>query len=302
MLTTLGSVALGDLRQLYPGRAKGVLWPAAGQDVYQVSREEDLPEPVAQVVSHLWSVTWRRRADQPFRSSVLSNPIVHLTVEDAEGDRIHGHPVPATLVHGLVRRVFSVELPVAGRVTGVAFHAGGLAALTGTGVDDLTDRVVPARQVLGDGCEAVARRVLAEADEAARRQHLLRYLGELLAPVLDRVTGDSAYQVVRRAEELMRSREQVSVGPVAEQVNVSARTLQRYFARYVGASPLWVLRRYRLQDAAAAIDAGQGTDLASLAADLGFADQAHLTRAFTAAIGVPPARYRAGERPAGAPG
>jgi AraC-like DNA-binding protein len=60
-----------------------------------------------------------------------------------------------------------------------------------------------------------------------------------------------------------------------------------------------VLRRYRLQDAAAAIDAGEGPDLAALAAELGFADQAHLTRSFTQVIGVPPSVYREGR---GAPG
>ena len=34
----------------------------------------------------------------------------------------------------------------------------------------------------------------------------------------------------------------------------------------------------------------------SLAADLGYADQAHLTRDFTATLGVPPSRYAAGRR------
>ena len=35
---------------------------------------------------------------------------------------------------------------------------------------------------------------------------------------------------------------------------------------------------------------------APLAAELGYADQAHLTRDFTATIGVPPTRYLAGEQ------
>ena len=34
-------------------------------------------------------------------------------------------------------------------------------------------------------------------------------------------------------------------------------------------------------------------DWAALASDLGYADQAHLTRDFTVTIGVPPARYAA---------
>ena len=262
-----------------------------------MGREGAIPAPVSLVVRHLWNVTWRRSADEPFVSSVLSNPIAHLTFEDALGGRLHGHQVPAPLVHGLVSKVFRVELPVAGRVTGVAFHPGGLTALLGADMRELTDTVVPATRLFGVGVDVVSRAVLAEPDEVARRQLVLSYLGELLGPQEDRVADDTAYGVVRAAEELMRQRDQVSLPGVAEQVSVSPRTLQRMFSQYVGASPLWVLRRYRLQDAASLIDAGEGGNLADLAASLGFADQAHFTRAFTALIGVPPSGYRAGARP-----
>ena len=63
------------------------------------------------------------------------------------------------------------------------------------------------------------------------------------------------------------------------------RSLQRVFADYVGAGPKWVIQRCRLQDAAARVAVADSIDWASLAAELGFADQAHLTRAFTATIG-----------------
>jgi AraC-like DNA-binding protein len=36
-----------------------------------------------------------------------------------------------------------------------------------------------------------------------------------------------------------------------------------------------------------------GKRIVDIALDTGFADQAHFTRAFSAAFGVPPARYRA---------
>ena len=52
-----------------------------------------------------------------------------------------------------------------------------------------------------------------------------------------------------------------------------------------------MIRRYRLYEAAER--AARGTDVrwADLAAELGFSDQAHLTREFTAALGMPPERY-----------
>lgn len=52
-----------------------------------------------------------------------------------------------------------------------------------------------------------------------------------------------------------------------------------------------MIQRCRLQDVAARVAAADTIDWASLAEELGFADQAHLTRAFTATIGVPPAAY-----------
>ncbi len=277
-----------------------VLWPAAGARVFTTGRLP-LPEPLAEVAAYYWSVTWRREEPAPFRQGVLGHPVTHLTVEAAEGGLLHGLPVPAALVHGLVTRVFTVDLPVAGRVAGIAFHPGGLAALLGRGVAGLTDAVVPAGTVLGDDVGSLIAAVLAEDDDAARRDVAAGFLTGLLAPRLAEVRADDGYRTVRRAVELMRRREHVAVGSVAEELHVSVRSLQRLFARYVGASPLWVLRRYRLQDAVAALDSGEGKDLAGLAATLGFADHAHLTRALTEAIGVPPSQYRTGERPAAEP-
>ena len=77
-----------------------------------------------------------------------------------------------------------------------------------------------------------------------------------------------------------------------------ARGLQRLFADYVGVGPRWVMRRARLHEAAQRAGSGGVIDWAALAADLGYADQAHLTRDFTATTGVPPARYAHAGSPA----
>jgi AraC-like DNA-binding protein len=55
------------------------------------------------------------------------------------------------------------------------------------------------------------------------------------------------------------------------------------------------MRRARLHEAALRVDADgpASVDWAVLAADLGYSDQAHLTRDFTATLGVPPTRYAA---------
>lgn len=270
-----------------------MLWPASGQRVFDNGRLP-VPAPLGDVVAYYWWVTWRHEGPVPFRQQELSNPVTHLTVEAAEGGVLHGRPVPAAFVHGLVTEVFTVDLPVAGRVGGLAFHPGGLAALLDVSVRELSNAVVDAVDLFGPGVLDLLRQVLMADDDERRRDLMVAFAGAHLQRHAQRVRSDGGYRVVRDAMALMRSREYVSLGPVAQAVHVSERTLQRLFARYVGASPLWVLRRHRLQDAVGALDAGAGQDLSELAASLGFADHAHFTRAFTAVIGVPPSHYRGG--------
>jgi len=278
------------------GTRGAVLWPKAGARVFDTGRLP-VPAPLDEIAAYYWWVTWRHEQPAPFRQQVLTNPATHLTVEAAEGGILHGRPVLGALVHGLVTRVFTVDLPVAGRVAGIAFHPGGLAALLDRSVRELTNTVVGAEELFGTGVGAFAEQVLMADDDEARRDVAVTFLSAHLEHRLEQVRADRGYAAVRAAVELMRSREYVTLAPIAEQVHVSERTLQRLFTRYVGASPLWVLRRHRLQDAVAALEAGEGEDLSALAATLGFADHAHLTRAFTQVIGVPPSQYRKGQRP-----
>lgn len=68
------------------------------------------------------------------------------------------------------------------------------------------------------------------------------------------------------------------------------RALQRLTARRLGLSPAWLVRRRRLHEASSRLRDGR-VRLADLAAELGYADQAHLTRDFRAATGLTPGRF-----------
>jgi AraC-like DNA-binding protein len=98
---------------------------------------------------------------------------------------------------------------------------------------------------------------------------------EQVAAMVDRIGSDPA---LRRVDQL------------AAALELPVRRLQRLFSDYVGVSPKWVMRRARLLEAALAAERGP-VGWAALAADLGYSDQAHLTRDFTRTIGEPPARY-----------
>lgn len=102
-----------------------------------------------------------------------------------------------------------------------------------------------------------------------------------------------AEQAARIVALIMSDSSLRRVDQLASACGLSVRGLQRMFGDYVGVSPKWVMRRARLHEAASRADGGEPVDWAALALDLGYADQAHLTRDFTATIGVPPSRYAA---------
>jgi AraC-like DNA-binding protein len=81
-----------------------------------------------------------------------------------------------------------------------------------------------------------------------------------------------------------------SVSILAEVSDLSERALQRLFRDYVGVSPKWVVRRFRLQEAAELLATTQQS-VASVAADLGYFDQSHFVRDFKAAVGEAPLNF-----------
>ncbi len=54
-----------------------------------------------------------------------------------------------------------------------------------------------------------------------------------------------------------------------------------------------MIRRRRLQEAAERLRTNPDADLATVAAEFGYADQAHLSRDFRAVLGLTPSSYRA---------
>lgn len=246
------------------------------------------PGPVlAPWIAHFWTVSWDRRGAEPLESSVISFPAMHLTVEWGDPGTIrHGHAMPATLVHGLVTRVFRVTLTGRGGVAGARFRADGFHAWTGIDAASLTDTVVPAAGPLGDQLGSLHAGLGADTDPGQALDRLrAALLGQRpatgphgIGAVVDRMAADSAL---------------IRVDQVASAVGLSERTLQRRFRRELGIGPKWVLSRFRLQEAALALERDPGADLGALAQRLGFYDQAHLTNTFAELLGETPAAYAA---------
>jgi AraC-like DNA-binding protein len=261
---------------------RGILRPAETAERAGLRRDAPVSEPLRPFVERYWSVRWDLTGQPPFRSEVLSHPSVNVSVESGSEPRF-GVPMPAVLLHGVVGRRFTVDLTGTGRVSAVKFRPGGFAAFTG--VLPARDSVVRLGEELGLSAGGLLAAVLAEDDDDARAA----VLDAALLPHAPE-PPDAYVDLLGLLAAMIGNRSLVRVDQVAALGAMSVRSLQRLFATFVGVSPKAVLARYRLQDAAAAIDAG-ADDLAALAASLGWFDQAHFSRDFHAVVGVTPSSY-----------
>lgn len=253
---------------------KGILDPRLAREAIVLDRVTP-PDDLAPFVEHFWSVAWDLRGRPPHRQRTLPYPVVHLVFDRAEPG-----------VFGVPRGAHDADLAGQGVVLGVRFRPGGFRPWLGRDVSTITGRVVPFAPWLKGDDRALTEEVLSTEPLADRIAYASSLLRRSLPPV-DEVVG-LTHAIVDRvaADEALRR-----VDDVAAAAGMGVRDLQRLFRKYVGVSPKWVLRRARLQEAAFRLAGGSRVDLAALAHDLGYFDQAHLTRDFSRLVGRSPGSY-----------
>ncbi|MFI6390657.1 DUF6597 domain-containing transcriptional factor [Nonomuraea sp. NPDC050547] len=257
--------------RLVETRQRGWVDPYAGLAAFDFTRQAP-PPGLAAFVDHFWVVTWTDLAE-PYVQRIVSHPTVNLNI--APDHR---------RIAGVIKGGFSYTMRGSGRVLGVRFRPGGFRTFLGGPVSELTGRFVEIGDMYGEAGAAMAERVLAEPEARAAIARVETFLLGL-DPREDPLAEEAAALVALAEAEVPM----VRVEQLVARSGRSMRSLQRLFRDYVGIGPKWVIRRFRLHEAAERIY--QGLDLATLAAELGYTDQAHLTRDFTAAVGMTPAAY-----------
>ena len=229
-------------------------------------------------VDRYWHVRWSLSA--PFEQRIVSHPAVHVTFEP-----------DGAFVNGVVTGEWSRRLEGDGQVLGVKFRPAGFRPFLGRSVASITDQVLPLADVFG-----------AVGAELATRAAPIIQGGTVdeLVPLVEAWLGSLAVDGRERSEAVSGIVEESMADPrlgrvadLAARLGLTTRRLQRLFADHVGAPPKWVLDRARIHEVGERVRRDPELRWAELAAELGFADQAHLTRRFTETVGTSPARYAA---------
>jgi len=127
-------------------------------------------------------------------------------------------------------------------------------------------------------------------------------LQELCCDMLERVTSSTILAANRNPRQLWlnraidllhaRFRDSLTLEEISKQVDIHPIHLSRVFRKRYNCTMADYMNRLRIQFICRALESGWA-DLASLAADAGFADQSHMGRIFKSYTGQTPAHFRA---------
>lgn len=247
-----------------------------------------VPSPdLADLVRRYWLPVWTLPPGEVTVQRVLQYPVCLIVVAADY----------ATLV-GPTSGLSVRELTGSGWAVGVMLQPAAGALVSGRPVEELADLAVPLTEVTGFAGGRLAddvRRVVGDAaadpdvrmravlvvEEALRSLPPVDEEGLLVNAIVEYVEGDTE---VRRVTQ------------VCEKFAISERSLQRLTARRIGFGPKWLIQRRRLHEVAERLRGPEPPDLARVAAELGYSDQAHLTRDFRTVTGLTPGEFAAEPR------
>ena len=266
---------------------RGVLQTAKDRGNAFYHQRLPVPPELADLIDHFWYVQWDLRGAPPSTAETLPHPSCYLVFEhDLE------QPIADPGVHrraevaGVTTGRFSRTMDGRGRVFGLKFRPGGLRPFLKASVSTLTDRVVPATQIFGSDILTLATHLRTLDSPEPMAATTTTYFATRM-PMPDPSTVLAATLV----DSVFKDPTILSVETLSNRSGLSVRTLQRLFNAYVGASPKWVIRRFRLHELLERFHSCEDLDGAQLALDLGYADQAHLINDFRRLAGVTPTQY-----------
>jgi AraC-like DNA-binding protein len=221
-------------------------------------------------------VSWDLRGLPPHRPETLPHPNVHAIFEPG-----------GSTVAGVHTAKFTRLLEGRSHVFGIKFTPGGFRFFLDAPVSSLANRIVPVHSVFGHDIDALEAVLISSRAEDEMVEAANDFFRQRVPAATETMTLAGAL-----VERILREPDIRTVDDLVRRTGIGKRSLQRLFNEYVGVSPKWVIRRYRLHELVERFNSGEQPDYAQLALELGYFDQAHLINDFRSIVGYSPAQYQ----------
>jgi AraC-like DNA-binding protein len=259
-------------------KARGILNVKAGQAEPGFHHARLLPsDDLSFFVEHYWIVAWDLTGQEPQTAETLPYPSIHLVIER---DR--------SRLYGVTSGKFVRRIEGKGRAFGIKFRPGAFYPFVKSSISAFTDKVIPLSEIFGADALALERTIV-PLDDADKDQMIEAAEAFLRARLPEQ--DDNVRLVNDIVSCITADREITKVDTVVSRLGVGKRQMQRLFSLYVGVSPKWVIKRYRMHEAVERLAEGGAVDWPQLALDLGYFDQAHFIKEFKSMVGRSPLEY-----------
>lgn len=252
----------------------GVLHFNNVENKFQLTRIKP-SEELAYFVKHYWIIRWDLTDSGPYLQEVVPNPCVNLVFEKNK-----------SAIFGIKLGKSTHLLKGRGIVCGVKFKPGGFYPFYKQPISSLTNSSITLEEVFNVNANHLERQMVTNITDEDLVKQVERFLSTRLP------LPDVQVTLINKIIDVIHAdREIIKVDNICQKFCMNKRQLQRLFQDYVGVSPKWVIKLYRLQQAAEMIDQENIKNLTELGLDLGYYDQAHFIKDFKSFIGKTPLQY-----------
>ena len=270
-------------------QSRGVLHQQSSQSHYRLQRL--LPdERLAPFIEQYWFVEWSLDKGKSHTQQNLPDPTIHITVENG-----------LTQVYGPVKQRFSRTLSKSGNIFGIKFQAGAFHCIFKQSISKLCDQSIPLNRIFLDTDLSVFDQIGNTQDLEQKAKLSNHFFQRLFEPDSEVSINDLPHSLaqlekIKRLISTINSQQHITkVEALCDQLAISHRSLQRLCRDYLGLSPKWLIRKYRLQEILARLEdeSNSSVDWQQYVSDLDYSDQAHFVKDFKSFTGFTPQDYLA---------
>jgi AraC-like DNA-binding protein len=247
--------------------------------------------PLASIIEAIWD--WDMPAGAFRYERILPDPCTSLIINLAEDEtRIYRDDVTrqcirasGSVIGGPYRQSWIIDTAEQVRVIGVNFRPGGAHALLGLNAIELTLRDINLEDMFG----ARARRLRQRLLETVAPLNRLKLVEQWLRQITEQPTWDAT--ILHAVAALARMPDVPSIGRLQRDSGYSAHRFGLLFRRHIGMTAKQYARLMRFRSVVDMAYPQQQLDWATIAAEGGYCDQAHLSHEFRRFAGITPTEF-----------